>query len=253
MGKRNLFSKGELTAAISLIIIILAAFLFYYLYENKVAPSLDIAQFSQEIAMFESEQLRLSDSIQNERDKRQEYYQNRYQRGYKKKTWERKKYYARSDTVKAFHDNVAFTSEKKEAVRHYEIVKVDLNHCDTSDITKVPQFGQKRAAKIVEYRGQLGGFASLEQLTEIYILQHVNLDYVRKYFVVNAADVQKIYVNTATYKELIRHPYFDAYLTKSVLNYRERYGKINSLSEFQKCTNAYQALIDKLEPYLSFE
>ena len=56
-----------------------------------------------------------------------------------------------------------------------------------------------------------------------------------------------------SYNELKLHPYFDAYLAKTVVSYREKNGKIRNLAEFQKITHAYQELMDKLSPYLSFE
>ena len=133
------------------------------------------------------------------------------------------------------------------------MVKVELNQCDTSDITRIPQFGSKRAQKIVEYRNRLGGFHSLEQLHEIYILQNVDLAYCEKYFTINPSLVKKIKVNLMSYNELKLHPYFDAYLAKTVVSYREKNGKIRNLAEFQKITHAYQELMDKLAPYLSFE
>jgi DNA uptake protein ComE-like DNA-binding protein len=59
-------------------------------------------------------------------------------------------------------------------------------------------------------------------------------------------------VNTATYSELVAHPYIDAYLTKIILKHRERNGPIRDLDELQLITHAYPELIEKLRPYLSF-
>ena len=59
-----------------------------------------------------------------------------------------------------------------------------------------------------------------------YVLQGIPMDLLEKYFVLHANEVRKININTATYAEMVRHPYFDAYLTKTILNYRSKNGDI---------------------------
>ena len=131
-------------------------------------------------------------------------------------------------------------------------MKIDLNRCDTSDIMRVPTFGSKRAQKLVEYRERLGGFYSLAQVREVFVLQDMDVSHLEKYFYVNAGDVRKININTATYKEMVAHPYFDAYLTKTILHYREQHGAIHSLEELQQVTHAYPELMEKLRHYVVF-
>lgn len=135
----------------------------------------------------------------------------------------------------------------------YAIVKIDLNHCDTTDIKSIPMFGSARAKKVIEYRDQLGGYHSVEQLKEIYILQDLETEFLNQYFFVQNNDYQKIKINSISYSELKNHPYFDAYLAKQVIKYREKTGSISSMDELQKATNAYASLIEKMKPYISFD
>lgn len=135
----------------------------------------------------------------------------------------------------------------------YKVIKIDLNHCDTSDIKSIPMFGSARAKKVIEYRDQLGGFHSVQQLKEIYILQELEADFLNQYFFVQNNDYQKIKINSISYADLKNHPYFDAYLAKQVIKYREKTGPISSLEELQKATNAYASLIEKMRPYISFD
>ena len=88
---------------------------------------------------------------------------------------------------------------------------------------------------------------------EIYILQNVDLKYCEKYFYVNQQEIKKIHVNSASYKEMVSHPYFDAYLVKTILQYRSQNGKIKDLQEFRQVTHAYAELMQKLSPYLAFD
>lgn len=249
---RNFFgmSRGEFAGTASLIAVILAVLLFNLFYGRTAKPQPDLSAFARQIADFEERQAAYADSVAASRAQRdtafsarRHSYHNRYTRYEKRATYRDVSYYQK-DTSKL----------KPVPKQHsYFVEKVELNTCDTTDIVRIPQFGSKRAKKIVEYRDRLGGFHSLEQLHEIYILQNVNLDYCEKYFTINPDLVKKIKVNTVGYKELKSHPYFDAYLAKTVVSYREKNGKIRNLAEFQRITHAYQELMDKLAPYLSFE
>jgi competence protein ComEA len=150
-----------------------------------------------------------------------------------------------SDSIK----NKQKTPRKLE----YEIIKLNINQCDTTDVKGVPQFGSARAMKLIEYRNRMGGFHSLGQVQEVFILKEIEIEFLEQYFYIKSSDVKKIKINSATYEELKTHPYFDAYLSKQVIKYREKNGRIKSIEDFQRATNAYGTLVGKLKPYLDFE
>jgi len=230
------FTRAERTAAIILLLIIIIQLLFSVFYEARPSKHVDFTEFKELITQFETRQLFLEDSIANAR---KEYYANRYQQN-------RREYY----TYDSSRNNAPF--EKQEKKPQYAIVKLELNECDTSSVVVVPQFGSKRAQKLVEYRESLGGFYTFEQVKEIYILQNIEVDFLKKYFTLDVSLIRKININSATYKELVAHPYMDAYLTKLIINYREKNGNFTSMEEVQKATNAYQELIEKLQHYIEF-
>ena len=223
------FTKGEWAGAMALAALILSSYLIYYLYDGNQKEPYDFTAFEAQVEAFEAEQTRLADSLAAARA-----------RG---RTYERRRY-AWGDTNPR--------NGKYERKPMYEVVRLDLNRCDTDAIKTVPQFGSKRAAKLVEYRDKLGGFYSFEQLKEVYVLQSIDTALLRKYFFLRPGDVRKINLNTATYKELIQHPYFDAYLTKTILAYREKHGAIHSFTELQEITHAYPELMERLRHYVEF-
>ena len=226
--KNNLnFTRGEWVAALVLLAVILASYIIYYMYDIEKTPPVDMSGRAEVLVAFNERQAALKDSME-------EAYKLRYER----------RPYACQDTNPKF--------KKTEKKPMYEIVKIDLNHCDTNDIVVVPTFGSKRAARLVEYRDRVGGFYSLEQLREVYVLQNIDMALMEKYFWVRANDVRKININTASYKELSSHPYFDAYLTKTIINYRTKNGKIDSFEKLQQITHAYPELMDKLKHYVVF-
>lgn len=218
------FTGGEWIASLILAGFILFCYLFYFLYDGRTKPSTDMAQYAAVFEAFNQRQDRIRDSLAMVR-------RNSYPN----------------------HLGMGDTVPRKAAKQPmYEIVKIDLNRCDSADITVVPMFGIKRAARLVEYRDKLGGFHSLSQLHEVFVLQDIPMDLLEKYFIVHPADIRKININTATYKEMVSHPYFDAYLTKTILNYRSRNGDITSFEDLQQITHAYPELMEKLRWYVVF-
>jgi len=232
------FTRGEWVAATILLLFIVLQLLFSAFYEARSSKPADFTEFKELLTQFEVRQQFLEDSIENAR---KEHYANKYQQN-------RKEYYPNDSSQN--RNNIPF--EKQEKKPQYTIVKLELNECDTSEIVVVPQFGSKRAQKLVEYRENLGGFYSFEQIKEVYILQNMDIEFLKKYFTLDLSLIRKINVNTATYKELVTHPYIDAYLAKLIINHREKKGKFSSMEEVQKVTNAYQELIEKLRYYIDF-
>lgn len=223
------FTKGEYVAGLTLLAIVISSYLFYYLYDSTAEPSLGKEAKEQEFLAFAAEQERLRDSIDLARTMRYPYHRTYYS-----------------------SDSLPKDSVRKKR-RMYDIVKLDINRCDTDDIKVIPKFGSKRAAALISYRDKLGGFYALSQLKEVFVLQSLEEDFLQTYFVVHASAVKKINVNTASYQEMMNHPYFDAYLSKTIIHYRQKNGNITSMEELQRVTHAYPELMEKLSHYVVFQ
>lgn len=222
------YSRGELIAVLTLALVIIVSYVFYFFYENNPKPRVDVHIYESEFEEFVKMQQRLADSLALIGN-------NKYYNKYK----------PRADTI-----SPSFKKQEKQQL--YDIVKIDINTCDTNELTTVPQFGSKRAAKLIEYRDKLGGFYSFSQFREVYILQNIDTEKLQKYVFVSEKNIKKININTASYKELIAHPYLDGYLVKLIIKHRETKGKIADIDELQAITHAYPELIDRLRHYLCF-
>jgi DNA uptake protein ComE-like DNA-binding protein len=231
------FTRGEWITATILLILIISQLLFSILYEARPAKPVDYTEFKKLVTQFEARLKFVEDSIENAR---KEKYVNNYQQN-------RKLYYS-YDTSR--FKNIPF--EKQEKKPQYTIIKLELNRCDTTEVVVVPQFGNKRAQKLIEYREKLGGFYAFEQVKEIFILQNIEVEFLKKYFTLDASLIRKININLVPYRELVTHPYIDSYLAKMLINYRDKTGKFTSMEEVQKVTNAYQELVEKLRYYIEF-
>lgn len=253
------FTAGEWAASALMALLIIAGILFYFLYENSAVAHTDYTEYQEMFAQFEREQQRLADSAEAARKAK---YHSRwgtdgcsssFAGGMAEPKGKNHTYYT-DDTDMRWNRNPSIDDSLKKQPQkpQYTIVKVELNRADTSDIMRIPGFGSKRAQKIVEYREKLGGFYDLSQLKEIYILQNINLEYVKKYFTADRKLIQKIDLNQCDYKTLISHPYFDSYLTKTILNYRQKSGPIRDMAHLREITHIYAELEEKLVWYVEF-
>lgn len=132
-----------------------------------------------------------------------------------------------------------------------EKVSVPLNSTDTSVLKKVRGIGDVFALRIIKYGQLLGGYTSVEQIKEVYGINNELYEQVSGYFYLDSISVKKIPINTAGYKELIRHPYLKVQHVKAILKYRELMGgftDINQLKDSYICTLEE---FKKISPYIS--
>jgi DNA uptake protein ComE-like DNA-binding protein len=133
-----------------------------------------------------------------------------------------------------------------------EVQIIDLNKCDSAELVKLPGIGPVLSARIIRYRSLLGGFASVEQLKEVYGLPAETYLMIEKRVFADTAAIIRIDINSAGYRELARLHYLERYEVSSILKYRELNGPIGDISVLvtNKLITAEKA--GKVRPYLSF-
>ncbi|MBN2174764.1 MAG: helix-hairpin-helix domain-containing protein [Bacteroidales bacterium] len=143
----------------------------------------------------------------------------------------------------------------KQKIKSAEIqsIFIDLNNADTLDLQQLKGIGPSFARRIVKYRDMLGGFAKKEQLIEVYGMDSTRLAGIVNNIFVDNNSVKKININTATVKDLIRHPYIEFYLAKSIISHREKIGSYSSLEEILDAKLIYRELYEKISPYLAID
>ena len=125
---------------------------------------------------------------------------------------------------------------------------VALNTADTTALKRIPGVGSYYARRIVYYRSQLGGFASLDQLQEIEGLPEGVEEWVR----IDTTGLRKIDVNHATKSQLVRHPYLGGYRAGDIWQWRHNYGSLRSIDDLRRLPNFTESDIERLKPYLEF-
>ncbi len=128
---------------------------------------------------------------------------------------------------------------------------VEINTADTNDLQEVKGIGPAFARRIANYRDKLGGFVKIEQLREVFGMDSAKYEQIQASFTINPLDIQKININKASIQDLKKHPYFDYYLAKSVVMYRNKNGDYHSVSDIKKANLIYDDFYDRVSPYLT--
>ena len=128
---------------------------------------------------------------------------------------------------------------------------IDLNTADTTEFQRLRGIGPVYAARIVRYRNLLGGFTDKEQLREVYGLPDSVYRRIAPRLTVDTSRIQRIDINTATYGQLVRHPYLDKDQVAAILRLRERQGSFQSLDDLHQIPIIEEETYNKITPYLS--
>ncbi|MDR1153780.1 MAG: helix-hairpin-helix domain-containing protein [Bacteroidales bacterium] len=144
--------------------------------------------------------------------------------------------------------------ERPVATPHQETkLRIELNTADSSLLVQLSGIGPVLAARTIKYRNRIGGFADVAQLGEVYGTDPELVERLASQLSADASLVRKIPVNTATFKDLISHPYLNEQQVRGILNYRKLQNRINNLDELMRNHILEHEDAEKIRPYLVFE
>lgn len=130
---------------------------------------------------------------------------------------------------------------------------VDLNTADSATLLTLYGIGPSFAKRIVKYRNLLGGFVSKSQLLEVYGFDQDRLDKISDFCELSTAGVKKININVVKTEELKKHPYFDYYSAKAIVDQRIILRKFTSLEQIKAIPLIHDELFNKIKNYLTLE
>jgi DNA uptake protein ComE-like DNA-binding protein len=134
-----------------------------------------------------------------------------------------------------------------------KIIRIDINTADSMTIVKLPGIGPVLSVRIIKYRRLLGGFARVEQLKEVYGLPAETYEIIKGRVYADSVQISRININSATYKEILRLPYFEKYEVTAILKYRELKGRITGINDLTDNNLITIEKAIKVRPYLKFE
>jgi len=127
---------------------------------------------------------------------------------------------------------------------------VDINRVDSAALLPLPGIGPVFAGRIIKYRNLLGGFVSVDQLLEVYGMPEETLDLIREMISIDTSAIRKIRLESATFRELLRHPYLEFENVKAILDYRDFSGGIGSFHELLDNSILPDSVLHRVLPYL---
>lgn len=133
------------------------------------------------------------------------------------------------------------------------VAPVELNTADSQALVKLYGIGPKMASKIITYRNEVGGFFTVNQLTEIWGFDPLLLDELKGKITVDVAQVRYLRINQVTYEELKKHPYLRYKQAAALVNYRKQHGPFTSAKDLKNVLIIPDSTCRKLEPYLRFD
>jgi DNA uptake protein ComE-like DNA-binding protein len=144
-------------------------------------------------------------------------------------------------------------TDKKSFSKNSVNQKTDINEADTSAFIALPGIGSKLAKRIISYREKLGGFYSVDQISETYFLPDSTFQKIKYYLIADSKAIKKININLATIEEMKLHPYIKYNIANAIFQYRRQHGNYNSVEEIRKIMTVTDDFYEKVFPYLSVE
>ncbi len=133
------------------------------------------------------------------------------------------------------------------------IPPVDVNLADTNAYISLPGIGSKLSQRIITFREKLGGFYSIDQVAETYLLPDSTFQKIKDHLVLGDKLVRKININTASIDEMKVHPYMRYNLANAIFQYRQQHGNFGSVDDIKKIMMVSEEIFKKVSPYLSIE
>ncbi len=140
---------------------------------------------------------------------------------------------------------VEYTREDESPVLIFE-----LNGADSIELLMIKGIGPVFSSRIIKYRNLLGAFYSIDQLWEVYGMDSLKYQSLKDVLTVDTTHIQKIDINTASFKKMISHPYLERKEVMSLIHYRDYAGKIIDLAELRSSLVLDSVRYRKIRPYL---
>ena len=135
---------------------------------------------------------------------------------------------------------------KKMATR----MKVELNSADSVLLVQKLLLPPWLVRRILKYRTLLGGFYSRTQLREVYGMKTATYDAIQTFVSIDTSKIKKTDLNTATFKQLLHHPYIDYETTKKLVNARRKAHGFSNFQQVKQLTGLPDNLLNKIRHYL---
>lgn len=138
-----------------------------------------------------------------------------------------------------------FARERKESLN-----VIDVNEADSIAWEALPGIGATLTHRILQFRNNLGGFYSVDQLKEVYGLPDSTFQKISGRLICKG-DFQRIDINNASIEILAQHPYIKRKAARIVIAWRQQHGPLLDPEQLMLCGALDSSGLRKLSPYLT--
>lgn len=114
------------------------------------------------------------------------------------------------------------------------IIAIDINKADQQAWEALPGIGEKLAQRIIRYREQVGGFAMLSELQNVYGLKDSLLVKLTPYLLLNNSSIPKLSLNRASAFQLVQKTGISIEIARLIVKWRIDNGPFTSWGELEK-------------------
>lgn len=143
--------------------------------------------------------------------------------------------------------------ETKTAYSPKVLSPVDVNLADTTAFIALPGIGSKLFQRIISFRDKLGGFYSIDQVGETYLLPDSTFQKIKPRLIISKSMVKQININSASMEEMKQHPYLRYNIANAIFQYRQQHGNFNSVEDIKKIMLVTADVFNKASPYLTIQ
>lgn len=129
---------------------------------------------------------------------------------------------------------------------------VNINTADSATLRRVRGIGEKSVGPIMRYRELLGGYYSVEQISELDVVTAENFRIISAQIYADSVDIKKISINFASPKVLEVHPYLSNRMLRRIINKRELKGGWSTIQEMIDDDIFTEEEAARVAPYLDF-
>ncbi|MEP6595317.1 MAG: helix-hairpin-helix domain-containing protein [Ginsengibacter sp.] len=133
------------------------------------------------------------------------------------------------------------------------IQPLDINMADTTGFIALPGIGSTLAQRIIKFRDKLGGFNSVDQVSETFGLPDSVFQKIKGKLISTNIPVKKININTAFLDDMKTHPYIRYNVANAIIVYRTQHGNFLSIIDLKKIMIITDDMYKKIEPYITIE
>jgi competence ComEA-like helix-hairpin-helix protein len=143
------------------------------------------------------------------------------------------------------------TEYTPKVIEEKKVQKLEINTASVEDLENLKGIGPFFAKQIIKYRDRLGGFASKEQILEVWKMTIETYDKLIPLIEIDKSKIRKLKINDVTPEELKNHPYLNWSQVNSIIKMRAQRTNFNNINEIQESKLIDAETFEKLIPYLS--